>query len=325
MNLLNKIISTVLSGFCTVSLLNMALSSTPEDIHIAFVSDENYPMPVCVAMASIITQSTPAERLHFHIVDLGIKAIDKIRINHLKKSHGDFDLEFIHFDKRKLAKFQSYTWSPAIYAKLLLGDLLPAVDKCILIDGDVIANRNVRALYDLNIGNNYIAIINNYSFTTHYYYKWLKHVNAGVILMNLQLIRQDGLGEKSLISLKEGQINLNKIPQDGNIKKTFTEEHVFQEVCAGRIFFLPVRFNLLNYMIYTDFNGAVSSDIKQANANDPLATDLLNEIEHAVFYHYSDVPKVWFMTEEEWYQKKRSKHMRDLWYRHYHSTEYAGK
>lgn len=323
MNLLKKITTLILWGFSTFSLANVASGC---DVHIAFVSDENYPMPVCVAMASMIKQSSSLERLHFHIVDLGIKPIDKERIENLK-SLGDFSLEFIPFDKQRVAKFQSYFWSTAIYAKLLLGDLLPSISKCILIDGDTIAAKNMRILYDIDIGDNYIAIMNNYSFTNaaHGYCCWLQRVNAGSMLMNLDLMRRDGIKAKLMTCLSVGQQNLSRLPIEDGIRRTFTEEHTFQEVCVGRIFDLPPRFNFLNYMIYPEYDGEVSESLR-ANAEDPQANYILDELENAVVYHYSDIPKIWYIkNESEWIEKKRSKYMRDLWYHYFAMTQYAGK
>lgn len=318
MDFLKKITMVALCG------LNIAFGTSKNDIHIAYVCDEKYPMPMCVTMASIIDKAEANENLHFHVIDLGIKQIDKDRIKALQK-YKPFELEFINLDKGTVAGFQSYCWSPAIYAKLLLANLLPTVDKCILMDADMIAAQSLSKLYNLDLKDNYVAIMNNFSFMNHHYFEWLERVNAGTILLNLQLIRKDSMPEKFMTCLKKGQQNLHKIAMRSGITKTFTEEHTFQEVCSGRILYLPPRFNFLNYMIYTDYKGSIPQALKDANADDPQTLFILNELESVVIYHYSDMPKLWWSSEGDWYYKKHSKYMRDLWYHYYAKTEYAGK
>lgn len=84
----------------------------------------------------------------------------------------------------------------------LLADLLPLPDKILYLDIDLLFNRDIHLLYDLDVsGYEYFAARDHYG-------KHLispNYINAGVLLLNLKMIRQTGLLKKAreLIRLKK--------------------------------------------------------------------------------------------------------------------------
>ena len=72
----------------------------------------------------------------------------------------------------------------------LLADLTDLPDKILYLDADVMANKDISALYDLDVeGVCYAA-------ARDYYGKFLvspRYINAGVLLLNLRQIRESGL------------------------------------------------------------------------------------------------------------------------------------
>lgn len=76
----------------------------------------------------------------------------------------------------------------------LLADLTDAPDKILYLDADVMANKDISALYDMDI-RKYC-----YAAARDYYGKFLvnpRYINAGVLLLNLQKIRQTRLFENA--------------------------------------------------------------------------------------------------------------------------------
>ncbi len=76
----------------------------------------------------------------------------------------------------------------------LLADLTDAPDKILYLDADIMANKDISALYDIKI-TEYC-----YAAARDYYGKFLvnpRYINAGVLLLNLKKIRKTGLFERA--------------------------------------------------------------------------------------------------------------------------------
>ncbi|MDR0715759.1 MAG: hypothetical protein LBF25_03265, partial [Puniceicoccales bacterium] len=67
-----------------------------------------------------------------------------------------------------------------------------------------------------------------------------QYINSGVLLMNLNLIRKDGLSEKLVSTLKYGI--------EGKRSFKFPDQDVLNKVCFGRIKFLGPKYNLYAWL-----------------------------------------------------------------------------
>ena len=105
----------------------------------------------------------------------------------------------------------------------LLADLVELPDKLLYLDCDVMCCRDVGLLYDIDVeGYEYAA-------TTDHYGKFLIHpryINAGVILFNMKLCRENRLFEKTrdLIRVKK----LMFADQSAIIRSTTRRKHISQ-------------------------------------------------------------------------------------------------
>ncbi len=85
----------------------------------------------------------------------------------------------------------------------LLADLADAPDKLLYLDADIMANGDISALYDIDV-TNYC-----YAAARDHYGKFLVHpryINAGVLLLNMQKIRQTGLFERARSLLRRKKL-----------------------------------------------------------------------------------------------------------------------
>ena len=76
----------------------------------------------------------------------------------------------------------------------LLADLTDAPNKLLYLDADVMANKDISALYDIDVTDFC------YAAARDYYGKFLVHpcyINAGVLLLNVKKIRKTGLFERA--------------------------------------------------------------------------------------------------------------------------------
>ena len=132
----------------------------------------------------------------------------------------------------------------------LLADLTDVPDKILYLDADVMANRDVSALYDIKITECC------YAAARDYYGKFLvnpRYINAGVLLLNIKKIRQTGLFERArkllqakklpfadqsalIRATRKGEKKL--LPQRFNDQKRLYKNTVLRHF-SRRLFWLP--------------------------------------------------------------------------------------
>lgn len=131
----------------------------------------------------------------------------------------------------------------------LLADLVPGMpDKLLYLDADILFNSDIMQLYDIDVtGYEYAAARDHYG-------KYLIHpnyINAGVLLFNMQQMRQTGLLEKArkLIQTKKlvfadqsavyrSTTKKKMLPQRFNDQK-FLHKHTVVRHFSKRLFYLP--------------------------------------------------------------------------------------
>ena len=169
----------------------------------------------------------------------------KNKLSELKKQYDKFSLSFIDMkdtfkDIPKTHKYVNYVSA----FKFLIPSLFPQFDKVLYLDTDVIVRTDLTELYSTDIKDNYVAgclcLVNHITCrdsisketgieSMDYY------INAGVILMNLKEIRQN-------------KIDKQCIDMIGSFKGS-VDQHIMNKVCYGKIFFLPIKYNVSNSSI----------------------------------------------------------------------------
>lgn len=210
-----------------------------EKIHIAFCSDSNYVMPTGVAVASIC-ENNKEENLVFHIVVTDGKSEE---MDALKKIVSEYKREifFYPISSSNLLDFAckgSNHVSVTGFARVLLPDLLPnSINKVIYLDGDTITLRSVRPLWDFFLKEDEpLAAVVDESSLSPLRRKPLKtpltipYCNSGVLLLNLDCWRKEGLQSKVSECAREKSFPL--LDQD-------VLHYFFQE----RVKLLPITFN----------------------------------------------------------------------------------
>ena len=131
----------------------------------------------------------------------------------------------------------------------LFADLVPEIpDKLLYLDADILFNRDVHLLYDLDLSDH------EYAAAPDHYGKYLIHpgyINAGVLLFNMKKARQTGLLQKArewicrkkLIfadqsALIRATTQRKLLPQRFNDQK-FLHKHTVIRHFSKRLFYLP--------------------------------------------------------------------------------------
>ena len=131
----------------------------------------------------------------------------------------------------------------------LFADLYPEIpDKLLYLDADVMFNRDVHLLYDINVKDV------EYAAARDHYGKYLVHpnyVNAGVLLFNMKYARETGLFAKAREQIKAKKLMFadqsalirsttkkKMLPQRYNDQK-FLHRHTVVRHFSKRLFYLP--------------------------------------------------------------------------------------
>ncbi|MBN1474640.1 MAG: class I SAM-dependent methyltransferase [Syntrophaceae bacterium] len=187
-------------------------------IDICFAVDDNYAEHCAVVIASILLNSNSL--FHFYILYYQLSPKNKIMLDNLKRikifeltfvkvSLKDFEGCFLHPD----AHFNINT-----YFRLRIASLLPSVNKIIYLDADIIANHDLKELWDISFDNAYIIACKASTYKSNSKRLGLTtamlYINTGVMVLNLKKIRDDSLEKSFFKCIKQKKEILKYADQD---------------------------------------------------------------------------------------------------------------
>lgn len=211
---------------------------------ITMAGDKGYLIPMLVAVDSMLEHTQADAGVEFYFIapkeqhELFSEAFGPIFTHHqARRPH--FLSVGAEYDKAKINT--SHITTPTYY-RLALPELLPYVDKCLYIDGDVIACDDLMKIVETLTANDLVSGVR----AAGYYWpeenreqhreclglpEFTDYLNAGVLAMNLRLMRELNCTEAfhSLLS--------SNFPSQ--------DQDVINKVCHGRAHILPPRFNLM--------------------------------------------------------------------------------
>jgi lipopolysaccharide biosynthesis glycosyltransferase len=240
--------STVASAITAVGDTGIRHSKTV--IPLVLSSDNNYVPQMYTTMLSIFKNSSKNAFYDFHLlVPSNFEQRYKDEITKLGDKHDNCRITFIDMGS-KLSDTKTGKFPPAASYRLMAADLLPNYDKCLYMDVDIIVLGNLAELYNINIDNYYIAGVKDTIFLAskrlmQYAISELNiHpcINSGVLLMNLELIRRDGLTERLVDAATYGL--------GGKKPSSFPDQDALNKVCCGKIKFIDPRYNLHPWIFF---------------------------------------------------------------------------
>ena len=203
-----------------------------KEIPVFISGDENYAPYIAVLIASACynTQSF----LKFYIIGNPIVSFTQRQIISMKKRFNNFDVEFLNIDMQK--EFSSFRnadsfsntgphWSNTTYARILIPQLKPELHKVINLDADVIILGDLQKMIDIDMEGYALAgvpdnCVINYSLPTFGNYlnfsdeMLQKYFNAGVIMLDCEKWRKEGITEKLFSLQQQFRENLKYVEQD---------------------------------------------------------------------------------------------------------------
>ncbi len=180
-----------------MALLKEGQSST---YHIVLASDNNFVQHMTCTIASILDNANDNSSLHFYILSDKISNEEQKKLKSITKIK-PATIEIIDISLNEMDGFTtSNRISRAAYARLKIPTLLPDLSKVIYLDGDIIVRKDLKDLWNIDLGNAPIAAGLDYMPQHKIDYLGIDanlYFNSGVMVINIDAWRKLDLIKKS--------------------------------------------------------------------------------------------------------------------------------
>ena len=287
-------------------------------IHIITNMNNKYIYPSLVSINSVLRNSHKDKTtIVYHI--LCPKNFRKRYFNKLKSLIKVYpsNLEMIFYNMGNLFnKYKRNRFSEVTFYRLLSPIFIP-IEKVIYLDSDVLVYEDLENMYHFPCKNNYVSGFLDF-LSDGVDYLGLKsemYINAGVLLLNLELIRKELKFYEMLNLLKR------------NIKFKNNDQTIINYVFYPNIGILPSRYGIFNFHSIFDIKYLYLKSIRQ-NLN---FTELIEAFNHPSIMHFVLCnPKVWYsnslfikkFTRSGTIKKSSCNKYHDIWFEYAKNTSF---
>ena len=258
----------------------------------------------CITMLLSFFDHHRKERVCVHLLSNGLQTeeVDKVRVlvEGFKARLEVYTVDGGFLDSLTQGR-QSYI-SSTTYARLFLSDILSAeVDKVLYLDCDLIVVDSLVPLWELPIEETCeLAVVEDSCSANMNYYERLclpkkyHYFNAGVLLINLEAWRKRGFVAMELLDSRTFQLD-------------YADQDVLNILCAGRVRYLPFRYNIQEPML-RKYMPEMRSE---------ACMEIINELSSPVVVHFTYKLKPWCYTSFHPYKEH--------FYHYFDQTEWSGE
>ena len=220
-----------------------SVSSLPKTIQVAMITDSNYVMPTMVAVKSMFFNKPKCIAYKIYIITTDLATDDITKLQNLE--HDGFNIQIINCQNliaEYLTLQQRCHVSHAAMLKFFLPEILPSIDKVLYIDSDVLVQDSLAPLYATDIQTYYAAAVRDtMSVLGREYMQFVGidnryYFNSGVLLLNLQKMREDNISQK-LVAFRTQK------------EQNFMDQDAFNGVIGHQVRYVSYRYNFLNYYL----------------------------------------------------------------------------
>ena len=271
-------------------------------IPVVLISSNLYVPQTATTITSIINNCSQRNNLLFYILSDNITKKKQYRLKKYINQEGA-DVEFIEITQEMLAKFANCGipshMTTTTFLKLLIPELLPAYDKILYVDSDIMVRKDITPLINEDISNYYFGMVEDVANTYHAKRLWKErasdYYNAGVIIFNSKLLR-------TVFYLEKIEKKLNE-----NTKKyVLADQDLINDVFRGKIKTLSPTWNF-HHSFHDKFVFYVPNDADEYKRieNDPA------------IIHYVGKEKVWYNIND--------KYLKDEYFKYWQQTPFYKK
>ncbi|MGR5329787.1 glycosyltransferase family 8 protein [Photobacterium damselae] len=246
-------------------------------INLCFCIDDNYTKQVLTVIHSIMN-TNENNKISIYILSSGVSEFSKNEIKTLISKNSNYGVFFIDVGNNKILELSAGGHiSNATYIRFLIPELLIDIDKVLYLDADIIVNDNLIDFWNFDISNKYLAAVDNPCFNRYESLginaEW-GYFNAGVILINLVMWRNEKVKDKCISFLEKNKKTAIMFDQDA-----------LNYVVQGNWESVPIKWNLQTIFL----------------RKRKLLKYKYNEIDDAIkkpgIIHYSSSSKPWHLLD----------------------------
>lgn len=222
----------------------MDIDNNATGLPVVFASDRRYVLPLMVAMYSLYRNQNQNTKIQTYVIETGdipeyCKTLMDSMANHFKMPKPEFIAPMSDYEALDMRIAHT---TQATYYRLDLPDLLPQTAVCLYLDCDLLVTSDISSLFAIDMSESLLAGVKAAAYyypVDHQAHKATmlgisaldQYVNAGVLLMNLERMRAEGLAERFKLLLGE---NFRAQDQD-----------ILNAACYGEIKTIAPAFNLM--------------------------------------------------------------------------------
>ena len=166
------------------------VNNKKDKVVIMFTIDDNYVIPLAVALKSLLDHFSKDRELRIIVGDVNISQENKNKLNRMHP------IEFIKIDitRVKNIKINIVYHTSAIFARLILAETLN-IDKILYLDPDIVIQDDISKLWDIDVSNHVLAAAQDDTIPERDGYIYF---NSGVMLINIRKWRERKISKKAI-------------------------------------------------------------------------------------------------------------------------------
>ena len=208
-------------------------------VPVFFAADDKYVPFLAVTLQSIKEHISDENEYRIYVLHAGMRDEESDKI--MAFASENFKVNFVDVTERLATlseelQLRDY-YSCATYYRIFIAGMFPEYEKAVYLDCDIVVCCDIAEFYDIDIGNNYVAGVRDGAVGAvpvfQEYTKSVlgieadKYFNAGVLLFNLKVLRDEDFYGKFSALLKQYKF---VVAQD---------QDYLNVLCRGRVKFLP--------------------------------------------------------------------------------------
>ena len=189
-------------------------------INIAFASDDNYEIPVTVAITSLLVNKKEDVNLYLLYIKGKFSEKNKKKLA-LQTQKYNTEINYVELDPSELLDFPVLRHGLSAYLRIYSPFLIKNVEKVLYLDSDIIVEEALDDLYYTDINEyDYAAVADLAGYVQKDYLRNIGYsfdrlyVNSGVLLMNYKRLRQYKLKEMMIPYVNKYKDYMNYSDQD---------------------------------------------------------------------------------------------------------------
>lgn len=222
-------------------------------VHIAMISDKGFFMPTCIALLSIKKNKLRESKYNIHIFLCQCGKAENDILEEMEEKDFHIDIEYTD-EKIETKRFfdSNISATPTALFKFELAELIN-IDKVLYLDGDMLIEKDITGLYNIDLDNKYAAVVLDMPLVLakenqckKLFLSYNEYFNSGMMLLNLKKMRAEGISRK-LYKYKENEINY------------FMDQDAFNVIFNNNVIYLNLYYNMVfrvldNYPLETICN-----------------------------------------------------------------------